>query len=381
MKFVFATRSKLKEQLVRVVPRDDWIVVGWVFATKVLLFCLSAQSFQILEDQCLAGAFGWLNIWNRWDADQYLRLAEFGYSASSVWKAWLYPFYPWCVRAAAWIIGNYLISALLVSTVALLVGAVLLRRLVQIDFAPQIALWSVWFFLIFPTAYFLHAPYTESLFFALTIASLLAARRGHWWLAGACGALCWMTRANGVIILPCLAVEAVQQFRTTRRWNWNWLWSAIVPAGFGVYLLLNWKVTGDPFAFLHLRKELFFMSASWPWVGIGETIANISEPNATQAAMVGTQELCFTALSLVCAIAAWIRLRPMYAMWITGNWLLIASVTFIEGMPRYALMMFPIFVLFALLARNRVWNAVITLWSLLFLALFTSFFVRGLWAF
>jgi hypothetical protein len=43
--------------------------------------------------------------------------------------------------------------------------------------------------------------------------------------------------------------------------------------------------------------------------------------------------------------------------------------------------MFPIFILFALLGRNRFWNAVITIWSLLFLALFTSLFVRGWWAF
>jgi hypothetical protein len=50
-------------------------------------------------------------------------------------------------------------------------------------------------------------------------------------------------------------------------------------------------------------------------------------------------------------------------------------------MPRYMLTMFPIFILFALLARNRLWYAVITIWSLLFLALFTSLFVRGLWAF
>ena len=67
--------------------------------------------------------------------------------------------------------------------------------------------------------------------------------------------------------------------------------------------------------------------------------------------------------------------------WMAGNWLLLASVTFIESMPRYALVMFPIFILFALLAKNQFWNALITVWSLLFLALFTSLFVRGWWAF
>ena len=97
--------------------------------------------------------------------------------------------------------------------------------------------------------------------------------------------------------------------------------------------------------------------------------------------MVGVQELYFTALGFICAIASWIKLRPLYAMWMTASWLLFASVTFIESAPRYTLTLFPIFILFALWGANRFWNAVITVWSLLFLALFAALFVRGWWAF
>jgi hypothetical protein len=43
--------------------------------------------------------------------------------------------------------------------------------------------------------------------------------------------------------------------------------------------------------------------------------------------------------------------------------------------------MFPIFMLFALLTKNRFWYGIITVWSLLFLALFAILFVRGQWAF
>jgi hypothetical protein len=368
-------------RVLRLLPRDDWLVAGWVLATSVLLFIFGAKSYQVLEDKRIAGFSGWLELWSRWDADQYLRLAEFGYTTSSLWKAWLYPFFPWCVRFVAYFNGNYVISGLIVSGMALLIAAVLLRRLVQIDFGPEIALRSVWFFLIFPTAYFLHVPYTESLFLALVIGSLLAARRQHWCLAGVLGALSWMTRANGIMLLPTLAVEAAHQYCSTRRWSWRWLWIALVPAGFGVYLLLNWKISGEPFAFLHSRKALFAISASWPWVGIKGTIGILLHWSPNRAEMVGAQEFYFSILGLISAAAAWVKLRPTYALWITGNWLLVASVTFLASMPRYALTMFPIFILFALLAANRLWNVVITVWSLLFLALFTSLFVRGWWAF
>jgi len=60
-------------------------------------------------------------------------------------------------------------------------------------------------------------------------------------------------------------------------------------------------------------------------------------------------------------------------MWMTGSWLLVTSVTFFESMPRYSLTMFPIFMLFALVSKTRFWSALITVWSLLFLALFAVF--------
>ena len=50
-------------------------------------------------------------------------------------------------------------------------------------------------------------------------------------------------------------------------------------------------------------------------------------------------------------------------------------------MPRYTLTMFPIFILFALLGKNRFWAGVLTVWSLLLFALFAVLFAHGEWAF
>lgn len=365
----------------RFLQREDWIVIGWVLAVSVLIFIFGIKAYQVLANKKITGFHVWLELWSRWDADQYLRLAKFGYTKDSIWKAWLYPLYPWCIRFVAWIVGNYVVSALIVSGTALFVAAVLLRRLVSIDYDSEVALRSVWFLLIFPTAYFLHACYTESLFLALVIGSVLAARRQRWWLAGILGALSWMTRANGIILLPTLAVEAAHQFWTTRRWDWRWLWIGIVPAGFAVYLLINWKVSGAPFAFLQSRKGLFAVQASWPWVGLRGSVGVLQHWKPTDSEMIGAQELYFVILGFICAVAAWVKLRPVYSMWITGNWLLVASASWLLSMPRYTLIMFPIFTLFALLARNRFFYALITIWSLLSLALFESLFVWGHWAF
>ena len=198
--------------------------------------------------------------------------------------------------------------------------------------------------------------------------------------AGVLGALCWMTRAPGAVLVPALGVEALQQWWAKRRWNWQWLWIALVPLGFVVYLLINWQIAGDPFAFLQARKTLFIQSFAPPWRGIHEALLDFRR-NPNQAEMVGAQEVYFAALGLICTIISWIKLRPMYAVWMTGCWLLYTSVTFLQSVPRYTLTMFPIFILFALLGRNRFWAGVLTVCSLLFFALFAIQAARGWWAF
>jgi hypothetical protein len=363
-----------------VLPKEDWLAIGWTIAIKLLLIVFGVESFQILTNRRITGLRHSLEIWNRWDSLHYLKLAEFGYSSADPMKAWLYPLFPWTVRVFAEATRDYLVAAFVVSGLACAATVVLLRRLVARDYGHAVARRAVWFFLIFPTAYFLHIGYTESLFLAFLLASLLSARNERWWMAGLFGALCWMTRPTGIILLPTLAIEAAQQFWETRRWQWQWLWIALVPAGFGVYLLLNLKIAGDAFAFLPMREQLFHLSVAWPWIGMLAAYRNqLQAPTA--ANIVGTQEFFFACLGLFCAIISWIRLRPMHAVWITGSWLLVTSATFLVSEPRYALTLYPIFILFAFAGRNQVCHGIITTASLLFLGLFAGLFVRGWWAF
>jgi MFS family permease len=399
-------------QIVSFLPREDWIVVGWVMAIKLLLFYFGATSYAVLWDKYVTSPHQWFEIWDQWDFGYYQKIAEFGYSGTDGSTAF-YPLFPWLVRLVVYISKSYLAAGLIVSGIASVIAAILLRRLVRLDYPASVAMRSVWFFLIFPTAYFLHVGYSEGLFLALAFACILAARVERWWLAGVLGAFCWMTRGVGVVLVPALAVEATQQYWTKRRlcsygaaspyqihhagnastqrgdynklrgchaWNWQWLWIAFVPAGFVVYLLINWSVNGNPFAFLQTRKVSFEQSFALPSVGIRQAIWALY-PTPREAEMVGAQELFFVALGFVCTIISWVKLRPAYAMWMTVSLILFTSVNFLQSIPRYTLTMFPIFILFALLGRNRFWAGVLTVWSLLFFALFALLFARGEWAF
>ena len=360
-------------------------LIAMMLAIKVLIFVFGAQSHAVLTNSAIENVpRGWFEIWNRWDAPHYLQLAEQGYKATVEDRLLLvfYPLYPWVIRLFALVFGgSYVASAFCVSGVASLIAGLLLYRLARLDCGAVQAERAVWFLFVFPTSYFLHIAYTESLFLALALGSFLAARQKRWMIAGALGALASLTRVNGLILIPALGVEALWQWRESRRIDWRWLWIAAVGFGFAGYLLLNAHVTGDALAFQTIMREHWFKSLTPPWNGLRENLNSMWWRSPSEAQMIGAQELIFAALGLFCAVLCWIKLRPSYAVWITLNWLLITSTSFVLSVPRYTLLMFPIFLLFAEYGARRFWNTAITVWSLLFLALFVSQFVEGHWAF
>src|SRR6267378_590565 len=175
--------------------RHELRLIAIVVSIKALLFLFAVQSFQVLQNQRVVGVRGWLEIWNRWDSLNYQKLAQFGYSATGELKPLLvfYPLYPWTVRLFAFFTRDYLLSAFIVSTLASLIAAIVLLRLVELDYSKELAQRAVWFLFIFPTSYFLHIGYTESLFLMLALSSVYAARKQSWLPAAVFGALTCLT--------------------------------------------------------------------------------------------------------------------------------------------------------------------------------------------
>jgi hypothetical protein len=363
----------------------DWSLVALMLAIKLIVFVYGVHAFYLTTNNSAASPHGWLDIWNRWDAPHYLDIASNGYAASGEQRYWLvfYPLYPWLTRAFAFVTGgDYLVAALLVSTVASVAAGLLLHRLALLDDADAVARRAVWFLFIFPTSYFLHVGYTESLFIALSVGCFLSARTGRWRAAGILGALAGLTRVNGLILIPALMVEAFTQYRETRRFKPEWLWSLSALVGFGVYLLINRHVAGDAFAFQRLASEHWDKTLAPPWVGLRETVTAIWRLPPARAQLVGVEELFFAALGLACTIWCAKVFRPSYAVWMGLNWLLWTSTASVLSVPRYTLIMFPVYLLFARLATARpLWGKLVMVWSLMLLALFVSQFVQWSWAF
>jgi Gpi18-like mannosyltransferase len=357
-------------------PWADTETAILVLVLKVLILGVAVLSVGTLFDQKET----WETLWTRWDATHYLNLAKNGYVAKGEGRFSIvfYPLYPWLVRAAFIFCRSYFAAALLVSALAAVCTGILFRHLVELDQPAKVARLALWFLFIFPTAYFLHIGYTESLFLALVLGSLLAARKQFWAVAGILGALACLTRVNGLVLGPTLMVEAWLQYRVSRKLDWRWLWIGAIGLGFLGYLWINYHVTGNPFTFTGIMEKHWYKKLTLPWYGIRDVWLRIPHFNLTE----GLHEFLFIVFSFLCTIWCWIKLRPSYAVWMTLNWLLITSTTYVVSVPRYCLTLFPIFILLATVAAGRRLVApIITAISLLLLALFATKFAHGTWAF
>jgi hypothetical protein len=173
----------------------------------------------------LAGPFA------RWDAIHYLAIAGHGYATPA--DTVFFPLYPMLIHASSWLNGSAVVAAATLSAAAFACALVFLHRLTALELGRRAADATVVLLALAPLSFFFSAVYTESLFLALSVGAVYAARRDRWAVAGLLGALAALTRVPGVLLVIPLALIALQTRPGVVR---RLVWLAAVPAGLIAYL-------------------------------------------------------------------------------------------------------------------------------------------------
>lgn len=371
--------KNIKEKL----TQFDWRPAAIVLIAKFLILFFSFQAYQVIVNSPINSWSDFFSIWSRWDAAHYLDIAQYGYITEGDKKFDLafFPLYPLLVGITTYLVGNYVVGGIVVSGIFSIVAAYFLKKITLLDYSKETALSAVFFLFIFPTSYFLHLPYTESLFIALSIGTFYFARKGRWFWVGVFGLYACLTRINGMFLVPALLFEIFYEYRETKSFSRSWFWILLIPVGSLVYLFINYYVAGDALMFLTYQREHFTKSLHFPWIGILGAYNSLNlSPNGSM--MVGFQELLFVGIGFLAAVFSWLKQRKSYSVWIMLNWILFVSTSFILSVPRYTLTLFPMFIGIAYLSeKNYSFKILITVWSLLYLGLFTALFASGRWAF
>ncbi len=317
-----------------------------------------------------------LAVWGRWDAVHYLDIATKGYGGTDMA---FFPLYPALIRILGALTGNHLIAGLLISNASFFFGLLYLYKLLEHEYDRTVARRAIFYVSIFPSAVFFSAVYTESLFFFLTVASFYYMREHKWWYAGAIGFLAALTRTEGVLLVIPYAIEWYGTYKNALESGVrNALGGLLIPAGLAVYMAYLWVLRGDPLYFSHVQIHWNRHFAP-PWVAFIDAISKVVHTTSGQIVANEMLEISFTVLMLAVLIGGWRRLRPSYIAYMGLSILIPMSTSSLMSMPRFALVLFP---MFAILARwgDRPWiNNVIVAFSLPLLGLFTVLFADWYW--
>lgn len=288
------------------------------------------------------------------DGDWYLRLARQGYDDGpadlSRPRNWaFFPLYPLLVRLLTSLTGMFAASAVLLSNGCFLIALVLLHKLTRAYGADRSAAdRAVFYVASFPTSYFFSLAVTESLFLALAVGSIFAARRDAWWAAGLLAGLASATRFVGIALGPTLALLYWQR-RGRAGLRADLAALLLAPIGLVAYMAYLQARTGDALAFATILPA-WGRSVAPPWQPLLEYLegANVLtagwnlRPLNSAAAVLG----------LGCALALLRRGAPALGLYTLLAVLAPLSSASLMSMTRYVMSAFPIYLVLAQAGRR-----------------------------
>jgi hypothetical protein len=349
-----------------------------------------------------------------WDGLWYRLIALEGYAGGTQSaKAAFWPLLPGIMRGGSELTGWTVDTVgYLVANIAFLGALLLLYRLILLDFGDDtLARRTLWVLALFPTALFFSAVYTESLFLLLTVGALYLWRRDLLWPAGLVSVAAALTRSAGVfLILPFLAL-----LWDRHRTDWRGYWPGIVPAFFpalgpALFAALLDREQGNWKAFIDVQEQWNRYSATpwetlrcaietchtlggepdgvaWDW--LAELLNNPSWGTITsqewRAAVANSDvlELAVTVLFLVLALIG-LKVLPLYqTVWVLPALVIPllqpSEVHALMSMPRFVLVLFPLFIVLAKLLQPRWLRLPWLIVSIALLMLLTAQFALWYW--
>lgn len=360
----------------------------------------------------------------RWDAVWYLTIANSGYGDADGPRSAFFPLYPLLARGLGELGGGtpgaVLVASYLVALAALLGALVLLHRLVALELGRRFAGPTLLLLCAFPAALVLGAPYSESVFLLASVGAFYAARTGAWAWAGLAAAAASGTRSAGVLLIVPLLILYLYGPREDRpgratgrrrgrlaslapihRPRADLAWLLLAPAGLVLYMAYLAAAHGDPLAFASAQE--FWardfagpLGGAWDgagaaWDGARQLLSGSREVAYFEAAggdpfrVAGHNLLLFGFLVFAVGAAVGVlrRLPAAYGAYVVLALMLPLSYPAgpqpLMSLPRFLVVLFPIFMWLALACEERRITAGVATASAVMLGLFVTQFAGWYW--
>lgn len=368
-------------------------VFKYFCASRILFFLfamLATQAIPLREGYLgeqidpVVPYFAW--IWSNFDGRHFLNIATLGYQH---FDFAFFPLYPLLINIFDYLLPlSPLLIGILISLISFLIAALIIYKIISIDFGENIARGAIFFLSFSPFAFFYNAVYADALFLLLSSTSFYFARKGNWFLSGVFGCLTVLTRLSGLALIPALGAEwYLQQKKPLRQ-----LVNMVVPflrtgavaliltgAGLIIYMFYLQFFHGD---FLLFQKSMiawrqnefiFPPQVIWRYIKIFFLV-----DKSLLVYWIAILEFFSFFVYIGLAVYVWKKVRASYGIFMMVLLLLVTFTGTFAGTPRYILHLFPAFLGIALLIYQypRIRMPLIVLFIVLGFIL-TGLFTRG----
>ncbi len=330
-----------------------------------------------------------LEAWKRWDSAHYINIAENGYmgaieNGEHIFLVF-YPLYPWMMRTLALLFHDYRLCGILISLVCYGAGCVFFYRITEREFGERAAQNALVLISVFPFGFFFGSIATESLFFFLAAAFFYYLGRAQWPKTALLGFLACLCKVQGLVLAFAVLAEIFHSQRGIRllltgRWKDFWK-RVILPgcicslmlSGFGLYLLINWHVEGDPFRFMYYQRNHWHNSLCpiWQTFTYVKNYALGGWHTSEGMSMWAPELALFFVFLIMIGYGLRRRMRPMYLMYLVVFFLLTYSSTWLMSAGRYTLSALPVFMLGGeWVSRHEKWKTPVIVFSSMLMTLY-----------
>lgn len=329
--------------------------------------------------------------WANLDGSNYVAIAIRGYTTA---EFGFFPLYPAILRGLrSLVIVRYALIGQAVSFACIIAAFYFCIKLLELDKPKANKVNFIIVCLMFPTAYYWGAAYNDSLFFFLATATLYFGRKKMWLWACVSAFFATLARLNGLALSAFLLFEAWSQLTKNPQLVWRWptvkemkkmlpyvIIASVPVAALITYLVYiqyafgNWDLLFTSMSAWGQDKMIFPLQTVYRYIKIF-----LFTPHIGLSYWIAWLEFLSVVLYCVVLWFSYKKIRFSYWMFMFIA-LLIPSLTgTFQGMPRYALHLYPLFLfLFAWVEKqseNTKW-VVGTLAVILQIVLIT-FYING----
>lgn len=337
-----------------------WGAAGWLalFALSLAGALLSRQLLQPGEEVAPPGyrppRFAGIGAvvpgsFLKADALWYLKISEQGYNDAGTFA--FLPVFPLLIRALSPLLGTG-VSAFVIANLACIAGLVLTFAFVETIAGIGGAKAATIGLALFPTAFFLVAPYAEPVFLGCAAGALLAAAKGRYLVAAGLGALAALTRPFGVLLMvPLLVIP------TTRKPS-RWLPAAGPLLGAAAWIAWVGMRTGNVLDAVKVQS-IWQRSAQWPFISVVDAVKSAAAMRSSPLLPYFLYDLIglLVLAGLIVGTAVVVRNRSGVGLAIYGAAVLMIALTLpfpprpLLSLPRFILALSPLFVAYRLIPR------------------------------